>query len=182
MSLIGKQPVPVPSGVTVTVAGGTVKVKGPKGELEQAISGRHVAVEVKGASVQVTRKAETKECRAQHGLYRALIANMVEGCAKGYVRELDLNGVGYTAKAAGPAKLTLQIGFCHPIEVVMPKGVTVETPANNKILVKGADKQLVGQMAANIRSVRPPEPYKGKGIKYTAETIRRKAGKAVTGK
>ncbi|HGY89600.1 MAG TPA: 50S ribosomal protein L6 [Planctomycetes bacterium] len=182
MSLIGKKPVAIPSGVTVQVEGDQVKVKGPKGELTQSFEPYYVAVEVDGTDVKVTAKAETRAHSARHGLYRSLISNMVEGCAKGFERQLEINGVGYTAKAGGPSKLTLNIGFCHPVEFEMPKGVTVETPSNTRIIIKGADKQAVGQIAANIRRVRPPEPYKGKGIKYAEEQIRRKAGKAVAGK
>ncbi|MCB1281848.1 MAG: 50S ribosomal protein L6, partial [Salinibacterium sp.] len=172
MSLIGKKPISLPKGVSVDVARNVIKVKGPNGELSQSFEPRFVKVAVEGSEVRVERERETKEGRARHGLYRALVANMVEGCSAGFKRELEIIGVGYTAKAGGPSKLTLSIGFCHPVEIEMPKGVSVETPSNTRIILKGACKQAVGQIAANIRGVRPPEPYKGKGIKYVEEQIR----------
>ncbi len=181
MSRIGKKPITIPSGVTVEVKGPTITVKGSKGELTQDFEPYYVAVEVEGSAVNVARTADTKPHRARHGLYRSLVANMVEGCSKGFETKLEINGVGYSAKADGK-KITLQIGFCHPVEIPMPAGVKVETPSNTTVTVSGPDKQKVGQMAANIRRVRPPEPYKGKGIKYVGEIIRRKAGKAVAGK
>ena len=181
MSRIGKQEIKVPSGVTVQVAGDTVQVKGGKGELSQWFDTGRIEVVVEDGAVHVRRKDDSKQSRAMHGLYRSLINNMVIGCTEGFQKELEINGVGYTAKAAGN-KLTMQIGFCHPVEIEMPEGVAVETPSNTRIVVSGPDKQAVGQVAANIRRVRPPEPYKGKGIKYKDEFIRRKAGKAVAGK
>ena len=181
MSRIGKQPISLPSGVTVNVAGGVVSVKGSKGELKQSFDSNRIAIKVDDGTVNIERLGETKPHRAMHGLYRALVANMVEGVTNGFKRELEINGVGYTAKAAGK-KLTLQIGFCHPVEFQMPEGLVCETPSNTVIVLKGPDKQVVGQMAANIRRVRPPEPYKGKGIRYQGEYIRRKAGKSVAGK
>ncbi|MEZ6195999.1 MAG: 50S ribosomal protein L6 [Planctomycetota bacterium] len=181
MSRIGKQPVAIPSGIDVTVKGGEVTVKGKNGQLSQSFDTRHVAIEVKDGAVEVTRKSDLKQARAMHGLYRALIQNMIVGCSNGFRRELEIEGVGYQAKAAGNT-LTLQIGFCHPVEIPMPDGVTCETPANTKIVLSGPDKQAIGQIAANIRGVRPPEPYKGKGIRYAGEHIRRKAGKSVSGK
>lgn len=181
MSRIGKQPIPVPSGVTVDIKNDVVSVKGPKGELSQWFDATKVSVEMADNQVNVNVLGETRVHRAMHGLYRALINNMVVGCHESFKRELEINGVGYSAKASGK-KLTLQIGFCHPVEFEMPKGLEVETPSNTRIVLTGADKQVVGQMAANIRRVRPPEPYKGKGIKYAEEQIRRKAGKTVAAK
>lgn len=181
MSRIGKKPITIPSGVTVEVKGPTIKVKGSKGELTQDFEPYYVNIEVEGSDVVVARTADTKPHRARHGLYRSLISNMIEGCSKGFEKKLEINGVGYSAKAAGK-KITLQIGFCHPVEIPMPEGVAVETPSNTTITLTGPDKQAVGQVAAVIRRVRPPEPYKGKGIKYVGEIIRRKAGKAVAGK
>ncbi|MEE9393782.1 MAG: 50S ribosomal protein L6 [Planctomycetota bacterium] len=181
MSRVGKKPVAIIDGVTVSVSAGVVTVKGSKGELKQPFDHHAIDIEVADGEVRVTRKNDLKSVRAKHGLYRALVQNMIDGCAKGFERKLEINGVGYQAKAAGK-KLTLQIGFCHPVEFDVPAGVTVETPKNTEILISGPDKQAVGQMAANIRRVRPPEPYKGKGIKYSDEIIRRKAGKTVAGK
>ncbi len=181
MSRIGKKPISIPSGVTVEIQGSTIKVKGPRGELSQSFEPYYVSIEVRDSEVVVTRNAESKPHRARHGLYRSLINNMVAGCARGFERKLEINGVGYSAKASG-SKITLQIGYCHPVEIEMPEGIKIETPSNTTITITGADKQVVGQVAANIRRVRPPEPYKGKGIKYDDEIIRRKAGKAVAGK
>ena len=181
MSRIGKKPISIPSGVTVEIQGPTIKVKGPRGELSQSFEPYYVSIEVRDSEVVVTRNAESKPHRARHGLYRSLINNMVAGCARGFERKLEINGVGYSAKASG-SKITLQIGYCHPVEIEMPEGIKIETPSNTTITITGADKQVVGQVAANIRRVRPPEPYKGKGIKYDDEIIRRKAGKAVAGK
>ncbi len=181
MSRIGKKPVTIPSGVTVDVKGTTIAVKGPKGELTQDFEPYYVKLEVEGSEVKVTRTKDSKPHRARHGLYRSLVANMVEGVSKGFEKKLEIIGVGYSAKAAG-SKITLQIGFCHPVEIAMPEGVKIETPSNTTVTISGPDKQVVGQMAATIRKVRPPEPYKGKGIKYVGEVIRRKAGKAVAGK
>ena len=177
MSRIGKIPIDIPSGCTVSIDRNLVKVKGSVGELSQSFEPHYVDVEVKENQVLVSRKADTKPHRARHGLYRSLLQNMVIGCSKGFERTLEINGVGYSAKAAG-SKITLQIGFCHPVEFDMPKGVSIETPKPTIVIIKGACKQSVGQMAATIRRVRPPEPYKGKGIKYSDETIRRKAGKS----
>ncbi len=181
MSRIGKQPVKLPSGVTADVKGNMIVVKGKNGELKQSFEPYYVNIKVEDGSVVVERKGETKPSRARHGLYRSLVANMVEGVTNGFKKTLDINGVGYNAKASGQ-KLSLNIGFCHPVEFAMPKDVKVETPTNTQIVITGPDKQVVGQLAANIRGVRPPEPYKGKGIKYSDEVIRRKAGKAVGGK
>ena len=178
MSRIGKAPVPIPGGVTVDVQRDVVTVKGPKGELKQNFDHHRIDVEVADGEVRVSAKRETPQARAMHGLYRALVNNMVVGTTKGFEKTLEINGVGYSAKAA-KNKLTLQIGFCHPVEIVAPDGVSIETPSATRVVISGADKQKVGQIAADIRGVRPPEPFKGKGIKYADEVIRRKAGKTV---
>ena len=180
MSRIGNQPITVPSGVTATVTGHAIKVKGPKGELEQAFD-PDIKVEVGDGAITVTRSTDQRHHRAFHGLYRSLINNMVTGVSKGFAKVLEIEGVGYTAKAAG-AKLTLNVGFNAPVEMEAPKGVDVATPKNTVIELSGFDKQKVGQSAAEIRRVRPPEPYKGKGIRYQGEHVRRKAGKAIGGK
>lgn len=179
MSRIGKQPIPLPDGVTAAISGDVISVKGKNGELSQAYDSMAVTVEVNDGAVTLTNNNErVKAFRAKHGLYRSLISNMVIGCSTGFKRELEINGVGYQAKVANN-KLTLAIGFCHPVEMDMPKGVTIEAPSTTRLVISGPDKQAVGQVAANIRRVRPPEPYKGKGIKYSDEVIQRKAGKAV---
>ena len=180
MSRIGKQPVVLPSGVTATVSGYAIKVKGPKGELEQSFH-PDIAVEVGDNEVNVSRSTDQKQHRAFHGLYRSLIQNMVTGVSTGFTRSLQIEGVGYTAKASG-SKITLNVGFNAPVEMEAPAGVEVATPKNTQIEITGSDKQAVGQFAANIRRVRPPEPYKGKGIRYVGEQVRRKAGKAIGGK
>lgn len=176
MSRIGKNPVPIPSGVDVTLADGVLTVKGPKGTLTQTI---HPAITVTVADDQitVTRPDDEREHRSLHGLVRSLIANMVTGVTDGYVRRLEIVGVGYRAAARGNG-LTIQAGYSHPVEIDAPEGITFEVPTPTTISVSGADKQLVGQVAADIRAVRKPEPYKGKGIRYAGEQIRRKSGKA----
>ena len=169
-------PVTVPSGVNVNVDDGTVRVKGPKGELGLSVA-VPIAVAVEGATVTVTRPDEEKRTRQLHGLTRTLIANMVEGVTKGFARNLEIVGVGYRAQMQGK-KLSLQVGFSHPIVVEPPAGITIAVEGTNKISVSGPDKQQVGQLAAQIRDIRPPEPYKGKGIRYEGERVRRKLGKA----
>jgi len=177
MSRIGKVPVPVPSGVEVTLDGLTVTTKGPKGELTRAMpEGVRLSRDDDG-SVVVERTGESRMERSRHGLVRTLIANMVEGVNEGYAKTLDLVGVGYRAAAKGKG-IELQVGFSHPVGIDAPEGIDLEVPAPTRVIVRGIDKALVGQVAANIRKVRPPEPYKGKGIKYENEVIRRKAGKA----
>lgn len=176
MSRIGKQPIPVPSGVTVTVDGDTVKVKGPKGELTQAIR-PEVTVAVEDGQVVVTRVNDSKANRALHGLTRSLVANMVEGVTDGFRKTLEMVGVGYRAEKKGKT-LVINAGYSHPVQYPEPEGLTLSTPAPTQIVVEGIDKQQVGQVAAEIRAVRPPEPYKGKGIRYQGEYVRRKAGKA----
>jgi len=177
MSRIGKEPIPLPSGVDVTLTEGRVTVKGPKGELVQDIH-PDITVALDDGFVVVTRHSDQRDHRALHGLTRALIANMVVGVTEGYQRDLEIVGVGYRAAARGSNGLTIQVGFSHPVEVDAPEGITFEVPAPTKISVKGTDKQLVGQVAANIRKIRKPEPYKGKGIRYAGELVRRKSGKA----
>lgn len=179
MSRIGRKPITVPAGVEVKVDGANVvTVKGPKGTLTQAIH-PNMTIEVNGAEINVTRPNDEKENRALHGLSRTLVANMVEGVTKGYEKKLEVNGVGYRVAKEGK-KLVMNLGYSHPVVMTEIDGVTFETPDANTIFVKGIDKQLVGQVAAQVREKRPPEPYKGKGIKYADEHIRRKAGK--TGK
>jgi large subunit ribosomal protein L6 len=181
MSRIGKKPIAIPAGITVTVQGDEVKMKGPKGELKHRFDRHVVAVESAGGELRVSRSGEERQHRAQQGLTRALLSNMLTGCTTGFKKELDISGVGYQAKVAG-AKLTLQIGFCHPVEMAMPAGIKVEATSPTHLVVSGPDRQLVGQVAADIRGIRPPEPYNAKGIKYSDEVIRRKAGKTVAAK
>jgi large subunit ribosomal protein L6 len=176
MSRIGKKPVPVPAGVAVTVDAGTVSVKGPKGELSRTFHD-DIGVEVRDGEVVVSRSSDAPRQRALHGLTRALLANMVEGVTDGYRRALEIIGVGYRAEKRGET-LVLNVGYSHPVEYPQPAGITLSTPAPTVVVVEGIDKQQVGQVAAEIRAVRPPEPYKGKGIRYQGEQVRRKAGKA----
>jgi len=177
MSRIGKQPVVVPGGVSVeSPQSGQVRVKGPKGELELALR-PEVSVRVDGSQVLVERGGDDRASRAYHGMTRALIANMVEGVTKGYEKTLDIIGVGWNASVAG-GKIVLNVGFCNPVEIAIPAGVQVNCPSNTQIVVSGPDKQAVGQLAAMVRSARPPEPYKGKGVRYKDEYVRQKAGKS----
>ena len=179
MSRIGKLPVAIPAGVEVKLEDGNViTVKGPKGTLTRKLVD-DLTIEVTATEVTVTRPSDLKRYKQLHGLTRTLIANMVEGVTNGYKNELEINGVGYRAAKSGN-KLTLTLGYSHPVEMIDPEGITTTLEGNNKIIVEGIDKEKVGQFAAEIRTKRPPEPYKGKGIKYTTETIRRKVGK--TGK
>jgi len=176
MSRIGKKPVAIPAGVTVTVAAGNlVTVKGPNAQLVEKFNER-LTIKVEANEVVVERSSDDKFDRALHGLTRSLIQNMVDGVTKGFEKTLEINGVGYRASKNGKT-LVLNVGFSHPVEMVEPEGVTVEVPAQTKIVVKGANKQAVGEFAAKIRAVRKPEPYKGKGIKYDTEVVRRKEGK-----
>lgn len=176
MSRVGRKPVPVPSGVKVTVDGSRVEVKGPKGHLERTFP-EAVDLAIDGDVVTVTRHDDLRESRALHGLSRALLANMVVGVADGFRRDLSIVGVGYRAALKGTV-LELQLGFSHPVQVPAPAGITFEVPEPTRIVVSGIDKEQVGQIAADIRTLRPPEPYKGKGIRYLNEQVRRKAGKA----
>jgi large subunit ribosomal protein L6 len=181
MSRIGKQPVNIPAGVKVAVSGGHVKVDGPKGSLERTVP-VGILVEVKDGKVLVARPDDTRKNKALHGLTRALINNMVDGVAKGFMKELHIEGVGYRAAVAGP-KLNLTLGYSHPVEFDIPKGITITVETQTEVKITGIDKALVGQVAANIRFLREPEVYRGKGIRYKDEKIRRKAGKtASTGK
>lgn len=176
MSRIGKQPISLPAGVDVKVEGSSISVTGPKGKLTQGFPSEITFTQEDGVIV-ANRPSENKKHRALHGLSRALLANMVAGVTNGFEKKLELVGVGYRAQMQGE-KLVINIGFSHPVEVDAPEGIEFEVPAATKITVKGIDKQLVGNTAAHIRAIRKPEPYKGKGIKYENEIIRRKAGKA----
>jgi large subunit ribosomal protein L6 len=175
MSRIGRQPIPVPSGVNVAIDPGRVMVNGPLGELTQQVPVR-MKVEKQDDAIVVTRPTERGEDRALHGLTRTLIANMVEGVTKGFEKRLEIQGVGYRASLRGTA-LELNVGYSHPVVKEAPAGIAFEVPVPTQIVVKGVDKQQVGQVAAEIRKVRPPEPYKGKGIRYEGEYVRRKVGK-----
>jgi len=177
MSRIGKQPIAVPSGVDVTLDGARVTVRGPKGQLEHEIVG-DIRVEREGDTLVVTRADDSRTSRSLHGLQRTLISNMVVGVSEGFAKELEIVGVGYRAQAQGPNSIELALGFSHPVRVDAPEGVTFEVPQPTRIVVRGSDKQLVGQVAADIRKIRKPEPYKGKGIRYAGERILRKAGKS----
>ena len=178
MSRIGKAPIEVPAGVDVTIAGRTVTVKGPKGTLSRVIPGE-IVVRKEDTTIFVERPNDERLNRAMHGLSRTLVSNMVVGVTDGFTKELEIVGVGYRAEAQG-ADLRLALGFSHPVVVTALPGITFEIPVQTRVIVKGIDKELVGQVAANIRSIRKPEPYKGKGVRYLNEKILRKAGK--TGK
>ena len=176
MSRIGRLPVGIPKGVTATLDGQTLRVKGPKGELERRFH-PEMQLKVENDQVSVGRPSDEPQHKALHGLSRTLVANMIEGVTKGYQKQLDIVGVGYKAETR-PYGLQLALGFSHPVEYRAPKGIKLTAPQPTTIVVDGADKEVVGQVAAELRSLRPPEPYKGKGIKYLGEQIRRKAGKA----
>jgi large subunit ribosomal protein L6 len=175
MSRVGRAPVPIPQGVTATIAEGVVKIKGPKGELEIRVPDV-LTVVIKGSILQVARSADTKEISSLHGTIRALIAKMVKGVSQGYQKNLDIIGVGYSAELKGKT-LQLKLGYSHPIKYDPPKGIEIEVPESTRVVVRGIDSQLVGEEAAKIRAFRPPEPYKGKGIRYHDEYVKRKAGK-----
>lgn len=177
MSRVGKAPIDLPSGVEVKFDGQAVEVKGPKGTLRQDLPG-DITVRVDGSTLLVERANDERQVRAFHGLSRALVANMVTGVTEGYRKQLEIIGVGYRATAKGPTQLELALGFSHPVIMNAPDGVTFEVPQPTRIDVVGINKQHVGQVAADIRSVRPPEPYKGKGVRYVGERVLRKAGKA----
>jgi large subunit ribosomal protein L6 len=177
MSRVGKEPIAIPSGVDVTVEGRRVVVKGPNGTLAHQAP-EAITVSRDGDTLVVTRPDDERENRALHGLTRSLVHNMVVGVSQGFSRELEIVGVGYRAQSQGPSKLELQVGFSHPVRFEAPEGVTFEVPQPTRIVVRGADKQLVGQVAADVRKSRPPEPYKGKGIRYADERVQRKAGKS----
>ncbi len=178
MSRIGKAPIEIPSGVDVTITGQHVTVKGPKGTLSRVIPGE-IIVRKEDTTLLVERPNDERQNRSLHGLSRTLVSNMVIGVTDGFTKELEIVGVGYRAEAQG-ANLRLALGFSHPVNVPAPDGITFEIPVQTRIIIKGIDKELVGQVAANIRSIRKPEPYKGKGVRYAGERILRKAGK--TGK
>lgn len=179
MSRIGKKPIAIPAGVEVKLNGTEITVKGPKGELKNILR-PEMEVVIENSEIIVKRPNDDQENRAFHGLTRTLIANMVQGVSEGYKKELDVNGVGYRVQKQGN-NLVMNLGYSHQVIIAEPAGLTIEVPAPNKIIVSGADKQAVGQLAAQIREKRPPEPYKGKGIKYVDEHIRRKEGKAAKG-
>jgi len=176
MSRVGKQPIEIPAGVEVKIKGNHISVKGPKGLLEREFN-QEINVAVEEGQLVVTRPSDNKNHMSLHGLTRALLANMVEGVTKGFEKSLDIVGVGYRAAKQGK-KLVLTVGYSHPVEMEPEDGLEIDVPAPNKIIVKGIDKAKVGQLAANIRFVRSPEPYKGKGIRYSDEIVRLKAGKA----
>lgn len=176
MSRIGRQPIPIPQGVEVELEGNVIRVKGPKGKLERELH-RDMIIKQEDGILSVERPSESNLHRSLHGLTRTLVNNMVVGVTTGFQRTLELTGVGYRASKQGE-KLVLAVGYSHPVEMIPPEGLEIEVPAPNRVIVKGTSKEMVGAMAANIREVREPEPYKGKGIKYEGERIRRKVGKA----
>ena len=177
MSRIGKAPISVPNGVEIGISGKSVEIKGPKGTLDLEVPGS-ISVRQDGDQVLVERPDDERTSRALHGLTRSLINNMVIGVSEGFSKELEIIGVGYRAQAKGQSSLELQLGFSHPVSVEAPEGISFEVPEPTRIIVTGIDKQAVGQVAANIRSFRKPEPYKGKGVRYLGEHVARKAGKA----
>ena len=177
MSRIGKSPIPVPSGVEVNVQGRRVSVKGPQGTLERELPGE-ITLRQEDATLVVERPNDERHNRALHGLTRSLVNNMVVGVSAGFSKDLEIVGVGYRATAQGPDKIELALGFSHSVPVQAPAGITFEVPMPTRITVKGIDKELVGQVAADIRKIRKPEPYKGKGVRYAGEYVARKAGKA----
>jgi large subunit ribosomal protein L6 len=177
MSRIGRTPIPVPSGVEITIDDRRVTVKGPQGTLQRSLPGE-ITVRQEDSTLYVERPNDERHSRALHGLTRSLVSNMVTGVTAGFTKELEIVGVGYRATARGANQIELALGFSHPVFVDAPEGVTFEVPAQTRINIKGIDKELVGQVAANIRKIRKPEPYKGKGVRYVGERVIRKAGKA----
>ncbi len=177
MSRIGNAPITVPSGVDVDIRGRTISVKGPKGQLERELPG-DITVSVDGETLTVARPDDENKTKALHGLTRSLVNNMVVGVTEGFKKELEIVGVGYRAEAQGPNGLRLNLGFSHTVDVKAPEGITFEVPQQTQVVVSGIDKEVVGQVAANIRSIRKPEPYKGKGVRYAGERVLRKAGTA----
>ncbi len=177
MSRIGKSPIPVPAGVDIAVEGRVVRVRGPQGTLERDIPGE-ITVRQEDGTLLVERPNDERQNRALHGLTRSLVNNMVVGVTAGFAKELEIVGVGYRAASSAPTRLELALGFSHPVVVDAPAGISLEVPAPTRIVVRGIDKELVGQVAANIRKIRKPEPYKGKGVRYSGEVVQRKAGKA----
>lgn len=176
MSRIGKRSIPIPQKVTVTIDGQHVAVKGPKGELARTLPSE-IEVVQEGETILVNRRNESRPARQRHGLCRTLVANMVEGVSQGFQRRLEIQGVGYRAQVQG-RNLNLTVGYSHPVQIAPPEGIQFAVENNTNVLVSGIDKEIVGNIAAQIRAVRPPEPYKGKGIRYAGEAVRRKAGKA----
>ena len=179
MSRIGKAPITVPGGVTVDIVDRSLTVSGPKGKLSRDLPAR-ITVREESGSLLVERSDDERESRSLHGLTRTLVSNMVTGVTDGFAKELEIIGVGYRAEATSPTTLRMALGFSHPVHVQAPEGITFEVPVQTRVIVRGIDKELVGQVAANIRSIRKPEPYKGKGVRYLGEKVLRKAGK--TGK
>jgi len=177
MSRIGKPPITVPAGVDVSVADRRVTVKGPKGTLERELPGA-ITVRQEGEALLVERPDDARQNRALHGLVRSLVNNMVVGVTDGFSKELEIIGVGFRATAKGPDAIDMALGFSHPVVVKAPEGITFEVPAPNRVIVRGNDKEVVGQVAADIRKLRKPEPYKGKGVRYLGEHVARKAGKS----
>jgi len=177
MSRVGRSPIPVPSGVSVTLAERSVTIQGPQGTLARSLPG-NITISQEGDLLNVARPNDERMNRALHGLTRSLVANMVTGVTQGFTKELEIVGVGYRATQRGPTSLELALGFSHPVYVEAPEGITFEVPVPTRIIVKGIDKEAVGQVAANIRKLRKPEPYKGKGVRYAGERVLRKAGKA----
>ncbi|MDX2381953.1 MAG: 50S ribosomal protein L6 [Acidimicrobiia bacterium] len=177
MSRIGSTPITVPSGVDVKLSGRSISVKGPKGSLERELPGS-ITVDQDGETLTVTRPDDENKTKALHGLTRSLVNNMVIGVTEGFKKELEIHGVGYRAEAKGPNALRLNLGFSHPVDVSAPEGIAFEVPQQTQVVVTGIDKEVVGQVAADIRSIRKPEPYKGKGVRYVGERVQRKAGKA----
>ena len=175
MSRIGKKPVAIPGGVTANIEGDTLTVKGPKGTLTMGLSDL-IDYKVEGDEIHVNPANDTKQARSYWGMQRTLVSNLVEGVTEGFTKVLEINGVGYRAQAQGK-KLNLQLGFSHPVEYDLPEGITAETPSQTEIVISGMDNQKVGQVSAEIRSFRPPEPYKGKGVRYADERVRRKEAK-----
>ena len=176
MSRIGKSPISIPAKVQITIDGSHINIKGPKGELSRVLP-QAITVEQEGETLLVLRRDESRTSRQLHGLSRSLVANMVEGVSQGFQRRLEIQGVGYRAQVQG-RNLTLTVGYSHPVQIEPPQGIQLAVEANTNVIVSGFDKELVGNIAARIRDVRPPEPYKGKGIRYAGEVVRRKAGKA----
>jgi large subunit ribosomal protein L6 len=177
MSRIGKRPIPLPDKVSITIAGQTVSVKGPKGELSMALVPEVSVEQEDSATLVVKRRDESRIARQRHGLSRTLVANMVEGVSQGFQKRLEIQGVGYRAQMQG-TKLVLSMGYSHPVTIDPPQGIQIAVENNTNVIVSGIDKEIVGNIAAGIRAVRPPEPYKGKGIRYSGEFVRRKVGKA----
>jgi large subunit ribosomal protein L6 len=177
MSRVGRAPIAVPSGVSVTLAERSVTVTGPQGVLERSLP-PNITISQDGDVLNVSRPDDERHNRALHGLTRSLVANMVTGVTAGFSKELEIVGVGYRATAQGPGAIELALGFSHPVRVAAPEGITFEVPAPTRIIVRGIDKEKVGQVAADIRKIRKPEPYKGKGVRYAGERVLRKAGKA----